>query len=230
MAIQKDTQYIGTFGNLIFYKWMGLYCIRTLPSSVRQSEPTKQAALNFGKVSSRSKMIRDHFAGFIAAPKDKEMQKRLKKVLLEGINLKEPAIGELQSHPLNFFRFNEALLLEQCLGFKMQISERAQGGYTVGIPSINPLRQVKAPRGISRMQVEISAFSFSFDHEQTSGSTAVILNIPYTNETHAATYADLNIVSEKPCLVLLAARLTYWNRNLRLDVPGYNPAEVIGVF
>lgn len=230
MAIQKDTKYIGTVGNLIFYKWMDIYCIRTVPANVRRTEPSKQAALNFGKVSSRSKMLRQSFDHFIAAPRDKEMQKRLKKSLLESIHFTETGEGEMPNHPLKGFRFNEALSIEQLLGFNLNISERPGGNYELEVPEINPFSLIKAPVGTSRVQLEIKGFSFSFDHDRTSNGTAVTLTIPYVNETQPAFSAKLKTLYEKPCVVLFAARLSYWNQDVRIAPPGYNPAEVIAVF
>lgn len=229
MAIQKDTEFIGKIGNLIYYKWMNLYCIRTAPTRVRQTEATRQAATNFGKVSSRSKLLRQHLDHLIAAPRDKEMQKRLKKALGASIKFADAGAGNLQNHPLMGFRFNEAFSLEHCLGFNLKVTSQKEGSFRVGIPAINHVGLISAPEGTSRLKLELQALSFSFDHKHSYTGTAAILDIPYIDANQGEMTAVLETKFERPGLVLLGAALTYWNGNIRLNSPGYSPAEVIAV-
>ena len=229
MAIQKDTQYIGTVDNLIYYKWMNLYCIRTVPSGMRQTEATKRAAINFGKVSSRSKILRNYFMRFIGAPRNKEMQKQLKKALLASIQFMESGAGEMANHPLNGFHFNEALSLEQSLGFKLNISEQAAGAFQVDIPAINPAKLIKFPPGTNRLQLEMQAVSFSFTHEETYSGTPVFLNIPYSDNNQPSVAVEVSTWYTEPCIVLLAVSLSYWQEDKRINNTGYNPTEIIAV-
>jgi hypothetical protein len=230
MAIQIDTEFIGRIENLIYYKWMNLYCIRTAPTKVHQTPASKHAAIIFGKVSSRSKLIRLHFSAFIASPRNKDMQQRLKAALRASIPVAPSGLDEIIDHPLKSFRFNEALLMEQCLGFQPQITRTAEGRFRFEIPPINPVRLIRAPAGSSSVQVELSIFSFSFSHDDSFGGKAAVLDIPYSGDTQPARSAELNISLEMPGIILVAAALTFWNGKAQLNKPGYDAAEIIGVF
>ena len=158
------------------------------------------------------------------------MQNRLKKALLESIHFQEASAGEMPAHPLNSFRFNEALSLEQCLGNKLQVSQQAGGGYQVEIPSINPVSLIQAPPGTNRIQIQVKVLSFSFDHDRTSDNKTVTINIPYQNTIQPVIRTEMNLISSETGIFIFAAALTYWQDDIRIKFSVREPAEIVAVF
>ena len=230
MAIQKNTQFVGRIENLIYYKSMDRYCIRTVPKQMRQSEATKQAARNFGLIYSRSKILRSLAGNLIADPRDRAMQARLRKALSEALKLNPASTTDALVQPLLGFAFNEALPLGECLRFPIEMTGQPGEKIRIEIPAINPMQSITAPPDASRVQLEFIALSFSFEHERTVRSAPQILNIPLTDSIQPPLSLELEALTEKPCILLVVLAVSYWNEDRRIMQGEYNPVEVTGVF
>ena len=230
MAIQKDTEFIGTIEHLVYYNWLGIYCIRMLPKMVRQTDATRKAASNFGLISSRSKIIRDLLKAFIADPGDKAMQVRLKKALFKSFrSIGTPSLVAEES-PLLGFRFNEGLPLAEILRFPIEITEQSNEKIKISIPAINPKDSITAPMSTTRVQLRLMTVSFSFEHEQSFFGVPEILSIPFTSVLQPATSIELEALTNRSCIVLIIAALSYWDEDKRINPDGIKPLEIIGMF
>lgn len=230
MAIQKDTEFIGTVDHLIFYDWLGIYCIRMLPKIVHQTEATKQAAGTFGVVSSRSKIIRDSLKAFITAPRDKTMQVGLKRALFKTLkNIDAPPLVP-QEIPLMGFRFNEGLPLEDILKFPIEITEQSDEKFKITIPAITPNDMITAPVGTSRAQLQLMTLCFNFENKESFLGVPEIINIPLTDVLQPATSLEMEGSSVRPCIILVIAALSFWNENMQINPYGVKPLEIIGVY
>jgi hypothetical protein len=230
MAIQKDTEFIGTIEHLIYYNWLGVYCIRMLPKKVRQTTGTKKAASNFGLVSSRSKIIRDLLKGLIVNPRDKGMQVRLKRALFKTLKPIEipPLITE--ENPLLGFPFNESLPLREILRFPIETTEQPDGKIRIDIPAISPKDSITAPANTTEVQLALMTISFSFDHEQSFSGAPKILSIPFTNDLQPPTSIELQALTNRPCIILIIAALSYWEEDRRINPDGNKPVEIVAIF
>src|ERR1700732_4562502 len=89
MARQRSSKLEGTFGNLIFYNFLGAYCMRTKPDSVKQTQSTVHSGLNFGKASKIGSQIRSLVAPINPCKSDNRVMYRLTGALNKFMSWKE---------------------------------------------------------------------------------------------------------------------------------------------
>jgi len=79
MAKQVGTRIIGTFGNIIYYKWRGEYYLRT-KGITKQSPQAKKQALLLGTAANLSGRLRKALVPIIGMSKDRKLMYRLNNV------------------------------------------------------------------------------------------------------------------------------------------------------
>jgi hypothetical protein len=109
MAGKDITAYTGRLRNLVFYRWKNKNCIRTTPSKIRQTEPTKRLAGIFGKAVRISKFIRAALADILPDHKESKMKLRFNNALYQWLRFyqhREPCM----SHFIKGFSFTQKTL------------------------------------------------------------------------------------------------------------------------
>jgi hypothetical protein len=89
MGRQRGVKMVGTIGNVIFYNYLGEYCMRTKPASVKRTESSIHAGLNFGKACRIAKQVRSQLATINPSKSDIRMIYRFNGVLNKFITWKE---------------------------------------------------------------------------------------------------------------------------------------------
>jgi hypothetical protein len=228
-GIQKYSEYEGRDGNLIGYKWQGIYCIRTMPAQVRQSAATKKSAHDFGLVSSRSKIIRTYLSPWLGDPRSKFMQTGLKNTLRQTLlGQRSPGSSTLETQPLDGFSFNEAFKVNQCLHFPVSIHQVAASGIALEIPPFNPLTGISAPAGTTSLKLEAMAISFNFENKKSSFSTAE-RTIDYTDGMQPAATILLETTAAPADIKLVILAISYRKGSRRINRKEYFPLEVVKV-
>lgn len=227
MTNPKGTKISRRNDNLIFYKWQEIDCVRTFPAQVRQTDATKEAAKNFGKVSSRSKILRNLLAPLISDPKNKDMQVRLKKALLKS--LLSTSKTKTLDHPLLGFRFNQSSELKAHLKFDLNITEQAGGKINIEMPVTSPRDSIEAPAGTSMIELHFIAVYFSFENDRCFSMPGFV-NIPYSNDLYPAQSVVLKAKSEASGIMVVAVALRFRNQRLTNNKEKYMPAEIVAVF
>lgn len=81
MAKQKDTEITGTVGDIIFYKWKGMFCMRAKGNTGKQAPVAVKNGGYFGKASGVSARLRKLLAPILAEPKSRRLMYRLNNAL-----------------------------------------------------------------------------------------------------------------------------------------------------
>lgn len=230
MAIQKDTEFTGRIDNLIYYKWKELYCIRTAPAHIRQSEATKQAAKNFGLASAQSKNIRCLLAPLIKNARDKALHVRLRKELMTTLSRARSESGPAGIHPLSGFRFNETAALSHFLLFPIATARQDDDTFNIEIPAIDPGTNLNAPSGATRTQLDFLALRLGLNDTEVHRSTTATINIQLTEGVQEAQRVEARISGTAKGITLLIASLSFWKGNERIASGAYNPVDVISVW
>ncbi|NEU09198.1 hypothetical protein GZH53_12800 [Flavihumibacter sp. R14] len=230
MAIQKETEFIGTIDNLIYYKWMDKYCIRTTPKQMRQSEATKRAAKVFGIASSRSKIIRQLLAPALTDPNDKILHSRLRNALIAALSRSNEEAESTATHPLKGFSFNDSLPLSEGIKFPIRIFPEDSTKIKIEIAAFDPQSTIVAPAGTTRVQVDFTIARFSFDDMQAFRSEFATLNIAFTEALEPPRVLDLEDPGDEPGVLMIVAALSYWKDSNRMTGGAYQPVEVMAVY
>lgn len=100
MGKQKGIfKFTGRVDNLIGYRRNGVYCVRTMPGTVRQTAATRRAARSFGIASRKGKLIRRALCPYMDTHYDRSYVNRLNKELILA--------GSHNLQALKGFRFNK---------------------------------------------------------------------------------------------------------------------------
>jgi hypothetical protein len=92
MARKKQIEFTGRIQNIILYRWRDNTCMRIMPATVKQSVATKNAAADFGKACSISKVLRKALAPLLMDYKEETMRYRLNTVLMKWLRVYDPVI------------------------------------------------------------------------------------------------------------------------------------------
>lgn len=92
-------KFTGRIDNVIGYRRKGVYCVRTMPETVRQTAATRRAARSFGMASRKGKLIRRALCAYIDTCHDGSYVNRLNKELVQA--------GSHNLQALQGFRFNK---------------------------------------------------------------------------------------------------------------------------
>jgi hypothetical protein len=92
-------KFTGRVGNVIGYRRKGVYCVRTMPETVRQTAATRRAARSFGVASRRGRLIRRALCPYMDTRHDGSFVNRLNKELILA--------GSHNLQALKGFRFNK---------------------------------------------------------------------------------------------------------------------------
>src|SRR5215470_17450232 len=90
MAKQDGVFTNGRVGNLIYYRWRGIPCVRTVPDRVRQTKATRQSAKVFGRAVELSKGIRSFLSPCLPNYKGKEVMYTMNAALLSWLRQEKP--------------------------------------------------------------------------------------------------------------------------------------------
>jgi len=108
-------KFTGKLDNVIGYRRKGVYCVRTMPETVRQSSATRQAAKRFGMASRKGKLIRRAVRPYLDTHYDGTIINRLNSTLIQA------GIDNLQG--IQGFRFNRVTGLEKIIALAPQLME-----------------------------------------------------------------------------------------------------------
>ena len=210
------------------YEREGEFFIRTVQ---KQAKSSQKAAKNYGRASSKSKIVRQLLLPLLPNPRDRDMQNRLTPAMREFFALLSTR-KEIQptENPLAGFRFVLTSDLKDCLRFSIGFNQQPDGDILVEVPAINPSQSIVAPAGTSSVQLELMAVSFNMNDEQAFSSIPEIIPIPYVNEMQPAVNQILEVHAQTTNIVVVAAALSYWNHNKQISQPAFMPVEIAAVF
>ena len=162
MARQLNTKLTGTKSNLTFYKMYDEYFVRLKSYGGKQTQRTKARQKDFAIAASLSKNIRLILHTAIPNPKQKAMQNRLTKALLQWQLSRTVQENAAVIEQINHFQFIEEVLLQTIFNVPVTINKSAEDYLQIIIPAFTPKRSVKAPRQTKQIHINIAAGRCSY--------------------------------------------------------------------
>lgn len=236
MGIQTNIKLRGTVGNIIYYQWKGIHCIRTVPAKVRQTKPTKKAATDFGIAVKSSAVVRALFRGLMPEiPANRSVIYKMDGAFrkwLKGNPLKntEPADG------ISFFddlSFNDDIELKKVLQLKVTISRSVNGGLLLQWPAFNPVAAIKAPTGTRQIVITYIVATIRMNGVDGHQCAETNFTIPYVDGMIPEREIQFENVTAFKSLALIGMAICFYKDNLQsqpVNIMRWKPAGVVGSF
>lgn len=170
--------YTGKLGNKIGYKIKGVYYERMMPTEVKRSEATKEAALDFGMASKLGKLLRNALLPKLDIPADGTLTNRLNQTLAPIIKLAN------FSALLEGFNFNTYTPLEKLLRQKPTLQKKRGGTFLLQIPA----QDISKSRSTTHIEIKAMAVSVNFDKQKHATLQEEVLLIDVKKSFTGATF------------------------------------------
>ena len=150
-------KFTGRIDNVIGYRRNGVYCVRTMPETVRQTAATRRAARSFGVASRKGKLIRRALCPYMDTRHDGTYVNRLNTALVKA------GKGNLQL--LQAFRFNK----HNTVGNLFLIPPVLTPEGLVQIPA----QEFLVPEKANRLEIRVIAARINFAEQRVVAVNAV---------------------------------------------------------
>ncbi len=155
MAKQKNLTFVGTTGNLIFYKRFGGYYVRTKPETVKQTAATKACSGKFGNAVRMAKAFRSGLQTLFDFGLNKAAILKFNNAIYTYLLSEKPANEELPF--ITGFEFNEQSLLKERLKITVSVNRNVAGDIQLVLPAFVPGQKIVAPAYTRNVQLKLAA-------------------------------------------------------------------------
>lgn len=181
--------FTGKLGNVIGYRRNGKFCLRSRPTTVQRTAPTKRASKRFGMASKTAALIRKTNYGQLDVRPDSKHVNRLTTTLIpSGGNDISSIIG---------FRFNQQTGTDRFFPLPPKLSAD-------GILHI-PAQTLPAFKDITSLEVKVIATRINFTTRKVTGTESAVLVIDTSEPFNGAAVA-LDVPGEGTLIVTLQVR------------------------
>ena len=234
MARQLNTKLTGSKSGLSFYKMYDTYYVRTKSQGGKQTQGTKARHKDFAIAASLSKNIRLVLNTTIPNARQKAMQNRLTKALLQwqltgaAIQNNAALIGSL-----NNFQFIEETPLQTISNVPFTINKTAAGSLQITIPAFIPKQSIKAPGQTKQIHINIAAGRCGIEQNRQIEKTHNRVILTYNNKPVQQQIIELSLKSFAPSITVAAISLNYWVKQqssinlLKVKQKAWSPAAII---
>jgi hypothetical protein len=232
MGKQGDIKLRGTVDNVIYYQWNGIHCMRTVPKRVRRSDSTKIAAVKFGLAVKSAAALRAMLKPVLPDPTNNAIRYELDGAFRKWLHTDPLEKPEQETMIPSFkdFSFNKASTLGKLFQI-VHISRATESGLLIKLPAFNPLRDVTAPKGTSRLQLQFTAAVLSFSNPVQNKCVSVDWNVSYENKTIPLSETVLPGLTFPQSLVLLVMGIQYYRGNeTMINQMRWKPVGIVGSF
>lgn len=167
-------KFTGRIDNVIGYRRKGVYCVRTMPETVRQTAATQRAARSFGMASRKGKLIRRALCPYMDLCHDGSFVNRLNKELILA--------GSHNLQALKGFRFNK----HSTVGNLFLIPPVLTPDGHVHIPA-QDLHELDMGKG-SHLEITVIAARINFSEQRVVNTNAVTEVIGLTTSFDGITF------------------------------------------
>jgi hypothetical protein len=235
MGIQTNIKLRCTVGNIIYYQWKGIHCIRTVPAKVRQTAPTKKAATDFGIAVKCSAVVRSLFRPLLPEPANRSIiyktDAAFRKWLKENpLDNTEPVNGIPYFNGLSF---NDGCDLQKIIQLKVAISRGADGGLLLQWPAFNPVTAIKAPTGTKQIVVKYIIATLDMNNAGQHECAETAFTIPYTDDMIPAKEIQFENATGFKCIALVGMAIRYYKDGLQskpINILRRKPAGIADSF
>jgi hypothetical protein len=208
------SKFTGRIDNVIGYRRNGVYCVRTMPETVRQTAATRRAARSFGMASRKGKLIRRALCPYMDLRHDGTHVNRLNRELI--------AAGNSDLQLLRAFRFNK----HSTVGNLFLIPPVLRPEGLVQIPA----QEFLAPGKATHLEVRVIAARINFAEQKVMDVNAVTAIIDLTKPFNGT---EFNVpVAGKGTLILAMQVRACEEDNGKLYAIGgrrYMAADIISI-
>ena len=235
MGKQSNIQLKGTVGNVIFYNWKGIACIRTKPDKVKQAPVAKDNAAVFGMAANRAAILRSLLKPVLPEPGNRKIIHSLDSAF-RGWLKTEPLDSLLPINDILFFNgfsFNEKTELGQLLRLPIIVSRAGNGQLLLHIPAVNPVENIRAPVNTSEVLIQVMAASLQIDNPSKQDSVQSQLSIKYISGVMPTADISLPLFTAKGRLSVVAIALQYYegdHEKVLVNKLPWKPAGIVGSF
>ncbi len=223
----------GKAGNILYYSWKGIPCMRMIPTKVYQSEVVIAHKNANGLSTTMGGSFRRLLADIIPYPKNRQMQSAARLALLKWLK-SGPALSQPPAEIpfISGLSFNEAAILNKCLRVPLTVSVTEQNKPVVIIPEITPVMDFTAPPGTGHIELKLAAACCNIHSGDALQNYIHHILIPYTPVSIPGQTISLPLQIPNGSITIVAASLEYYiiGNNKASLLPGeqFRPSEVIG--
>lgn len=232
MGKQGDIKLRGTVGNVIYYQWRDIHCIRTVPARVRQTDNTKLAATKFGLAVKSAAAMRSRLKPMLPDPANNAIRYELDGAFRKWLHTDplEKAEPETMIPFFKHFSFNKAATLGKL--FRMvNVSRVNEHGLLLQLPAFNPVRDVFAPKETNSLQLQFTAAALSFDSQVPNKCVSTDWRIPYEDKILPLHEIILPGLTAPQSLALMVMGIRYYRGNqIMIDQIRWKPVGIVGSF
>ena len=232
MGKQNGLYLHGKSGNILYYSWKEIPCIRTIPANVYQSPVVVAQKQANGLSTSMGGSFRRLLGGALPYPKNMDMQTSLRlallKLLKSGLVKAEPP----QEIPfISGISFNKASVLSNCMKVPLNITLNGPDEFALHLPEIVPLMAFNAPPATAFIQLKIAAACCNIATGEALQNYNEAIIIPYNAETIPAQTKLFSLPMPAGSLTMVVIALEYFTNvhgtPLLVDDERYRPSRVI---
>jgi hypothetical protein len=175
MAKQDGAFANGRIGNVIFYRWKGIACARSIPTRVKQTKATRQSAKDFGRAVQLSRHLRGYLSPCLPNYKSKEVMHTMNAALLSWLRQENP------EEDISFIglEFNEKSTLSSKLKQQPVVDFSKKGKIIISFPRLKIPEQIPAPSNTTSVRMDIGAVGLILSDFQVPAFTSASVEIPY---------------------------------------------------
>ena len=235
MAQQNNIKLRGTAGNVIYYQWKDIHCMRSKPTGVLQSGPTKKAAGIFGQASRCSAVLRAFLKPVLPEPGNRSIIHATDAAFRNWFTNEAP---QNNPHPIEAAAFSQLSLnsevsLKHIYRVPGQLNITADGKLQMQLPVFDPAAGILAARGTSEIILQLMAVGLPLQDLTTATAVETAISIPYNQGMQPALNIPLNLQTAPGQLSLVAMALQFFtaaNSMQPLQALRWKPAGIVGSF
>ncbi|MGN6803059.1 MAG: hypothetical protein ACTHJN_14245 [Ginsengibacter sp.] len=211
MPSKINVQLTGRIQNLVFYKLGDRYCVRTVPSRVKQTKATKARGKQFGIASRAGATLRRQLLNVIPFPSDNNMQTRLVSAIYRYLQLTEKIRPE-QTDRLAYidgFQFTEGYTILERWKVALSVTRNPEGGLQLNIPVFIPTKNISAPAETVSVICDIAAGGFDRKTGNPTGGFSTSLRYQYNDVEVPEQVITMPIPMPPACVIVTAISFQY---------------------
>ncbi len=221
MAMQLQSSFTGTVGNLTFYKLYNQYYVRTKSPGGVQTEATKACQQPFGMAATVAANLRRILLPAIPNPTSKEAQNRFSNAVLQWLrsDAYQACQFPCQVQELQGFQFVPQTTLQQLLHINISVYISLGKELTIHLPAFTPKQDCKAPQGTKTIQLEIASGSYHLGQKKITSVFHQTVEIPYISKRRKEEIITTLVTIEPNQVIATAVSIGYNSKQPGSPVP-----------
>jgi hypothetical protein len=208
MARKKQIEFTGRIQNIILYRWRDKTCMRMMPATVKQSVATKNAAADFGKACSTSKVLRKALAPLLMDYKEEAMRYRLNTVLMKWLRVYDPVIPASGLPFIRQFSFTKPGYLNSVKKYA-SANWQQPGKLNIDIPALNLPADLPAPKNTKSVLLQIGIAGCRIDNRESIPYQSRQIEITYEPSCVPGRSIEFDMIREPGSLYIAVLSIRY---------------------